>query len=883
MTCVAFSPDGRTLASASWDQTVKLWDVASGRELKTLSGHAGKVTSVAFSPDGKALASGGADKTIKLWDLASGAGPRTLAGHADEVSSLAFSPDGKTLASGGHDDTVKLWDLAGGGETRTLTEQTGQINAVAFSPDGKILASASFNTTIKLWDGASGAPLRTLMGHTTALFAVAFSPDGKVLASVGGDHTVKLWDLAKGIGLSTLIGHGAAIRSLAFSPDGKVLASASADKTVKLWDVSGDVFGAGGKLLRTLTGHEAMVFSVAFSPDGKTLASGGWDHAIKLWDVASGRELRTLTGHAKEVNCVAFSPDAKVLASASMDDTVRLWDAVSGREIRAIPAGHLTASSLAFAPDGKTLAAGAGDGTITLWDTASGEERRALSGHTAPVFSLAFSPDGQTLASAGSDQTIRPWDLAGGRQPHIMASDVQAVAFSPDGKVLASAGLDGTTRLWDASSGEERVALMVFMHGADLNDSILALTPGGYFDASSARAEDYLNVRIGDRVFAIGSYREKFYRPSLVMRALSGGSLAGLESIASEKLPPVVEFVGLPSTTSEAKLKITLRLTDSGGGVGLVRVFLNGSAIIQDNTKTPSGGAILRTYIVPLLDGPNALRAVAFTADGSVQSNDATGAVTANLPPAPSGTLFAIVVGIKDFPKSPQNNLTNPVVDAQLIADTLRTYSASLFQKLDIRLLTTPAQTDKEHVVRALEAMRSAVGPGDEFVFFVASHGIVADGVYYLVTSNVGGDPTRLKLDAISRSELAGLLANIPATMKLAVIDTCHAGAMGEAKGMDTRTAAVILGNGLNLTVLAAATTDQEAIDSYQGHGLFTFVVADGLRGGAADADNGIVDNFQLAHYVGKRVRPLAINLYQHEQVPTVIANGEAFAITKAR
>jgi len=223
------------------------------------------------------------------------------------------------------------------------------------------------------------------------------------------------------------------------------------------------------------------------------------------------------------------------------------------------------------------------------------------------------------------------------------------------------------------------------------------------------------------------------------------------------------------------------------------------------------------------------------------------------------------------------------VADAQLFAQTLTTYSAALFENVDIKLLTTAAETDKDHVEQALKAVQAAAGPGDEFIFFVASHGVVADGVYYLITSNVGGDPTRLKLDAISKQELDSLLGNIRATRKLAVIDTCHAGAMADATGMDTQTAAALLGNGLNLTVLAATTTDQEAVDSYKDHGLFTYVVADGLAGQAADADNGVVDNVLLAHYVDKMVGPLAFNLYQHAQVPTVITNGQAFPITKVK
>jgi len=366
---------------------------------------------------------------------------------------------------------------------------------------------------------------------------------------------------------------------------------------------------------------------------------------------------------------------------------------------------------------------------------------------------------------------------------------------------------------------------------------------------------------------------------------MAGGSLAAFGNIGNEKLPPIVELADLPQTTSEPKLNITLRLTDGGGGIGLVRVFLNGSAIVQDSTAASPGRPDTRSYAVPLLDGPNTLRAVAFNADGSVQSNSVTASIEAHLPPAPRGTLHAVVIGIQDFPKSPQNNLTYSVADAQLFVATLKKYSTPLFEKLDVKLLTTAAETDKDHVIQALTAMQSAVGPDDEFVFYVASHGLVTDGEYYLITSNVSaGDAAHLKSEAISRQQLAGLLANIRALKKLVIIDTCHAQPVGDAMeqaiqtgGMTDKTATTILSRGIGLTVLAAATTDQEALEGYKDHGLFTRVLADGLSGQAAV--NGIVSNFSLADYVGAKVPPLAANIYQHGQTPTVSNNGQRFPI----
>jgi hypothetical protein len=282
---VAFAPDGKTALSGGSDDTLKLWDVATGELLRTFTGmsddpgKAGNAYSVAFSPDGRRALSGG-DNTLKLWDVATGKAIRTFEGHEDGVYSVAFAPDGKTALSTSYDETFKLWDVAKGKLIRTFWKgHEADVISVAFAPDGKTALSGSRDKTLKLWDVATGEVIRTFKGHEAGVFSVAFAPDGKTALSASYDKTFKLWDVATGEVIRTLEGDEIEFHDpVAFSPDGRTALSEGSNNTLKLWDM------ATGKAIRTFKGHEADVISVAFAPDGKTALSGSQDNTLKLWD-----------------------------------------------------------------------------------------------------------------------------------------------------------------------------------------------------------------------------------------------------------------------------------------------------------------------------------------------------------------------------------------------------------------------------------------------------------------------------------------------------------------------------------------------------------------------------------------------------------------------
>ncbi|WP_163508911.1 helix-turn-helix domain-containing protein [Fodinicola acaciae] len=431
---VAVSAEGRTVATASDDGTIRLWNPVDHRQTRLIAPHAGRVRALALR--GSTLAAATEDNVVRLWDLRTQAAPVVVRAAANDVE---LSPDGTRLATAGRSGTLTLWSTAGQ-QIAVVGSQGAPVTSIAFSPDGRSVATGGKDGTARVWK--VGQPL-VVDAHAGWIRAVAISPDGRTLAT--GGPAVQLWDLASGRRIATLTGHTADVTSVAFSPDGRTLASASLDETVRLWDLP------SAQPVATLTGHGQAVNAVAYAPDGRTVFSASGDDTVLLWDLAGA----TVTPRPVDQRfAVDLSPDGRLLASTGGGPTVTLTDALRHTQV-AVLSGHTDrVGAVAFAPDGRTLATGSWDRTIRLWDVATHRPVAVLAGHTGRVRSLAFSPDGRTLASTGADGALRLWNLASHQAKTVLSGiDVERVAVSPTGRTLAVAAADGTIRLVDTASG----------------------------------------------------------------------------------------------------------------------------------------------------------------------------------------------------------------------------------------------------------------------------------------------------------------------------------------------------------------------------------------------------------------------------------------------
>jgi WD40 repeat protein len=487
--CVAFSPDGKRVASADQKGAVHLWDAATGEAVVpggwkahpvsvfSTAGFVKPVLDVAFTPDGNQVISTGRDGNVRFWSASTGKrGPafRPQGG----ITAVAFSADRKRLATAGQDMCVRLWDGATRKLVQTFSGPTAGITCLAFSPDGGRLAAGCKRgkgrfAAVWLWDTASGkkeAPL--LQAHSGDVAAVAFNQGGRQLLSTAVDRTAHHWDLQTGQALRRET-YRFLVTALVSAPDGQRVAAVGHDPAVRAWD------GKGREVV--LRGHTGYPACAAFGPDGRRLVTGGFDGLVKVWDTTSDPEALFVPATAAAVACfgVAFSPDGKAVVSAGLDRALYFWDTARGEWGPALRGHTDSVVAFAFSPDGKRLVSAGSQGTVKVWDVPTGRDAVTLqrpSGSEGPwgpgtVSAVAFSHGGRRVVWAGSGGVVKGWDVGTGKQvvsfrsPHHLPTGlfplatVRAGAFSPDGRRFASGGANLEVKVWDTGTGKATHAL----------------------------------------------------------------------------------------------------------------------------------------------------------------------------------------------------------------------------------------------------------------------------------------------------------------------------------------------------------------------------------------------------------------------------------------
>jgi WD40 repeat protein/uncharacterized caspase-like protein len=851
VTSVAFSPDGRLILSGSGKpksgaeqtkaasgETMKLWDVATGKEVRGFPVEGEGVDAVAFSPDGRLALSGGRDQTMRLWDLATGTELRSFPGitgrtrFVSKITSVAFSPDGRFALSGNSYDKLmgadrrtgltnaantRLWDVNTGQEVRsfavpseTITKVAGELwsnpTRAIFSPDGRFVLTNN-GGSVRLSDVATGRELRRFRGHSSGVFAATVSPDGRWLLSQNGG-TLKLWDLATGKQLRRF-DHNLRGEAMTFSPDSRLIASAGHGGFENLGMSNVVAFSPDRRSILATDGWKVMLWDAATGERLRELgeARGPDNYSLILWDAQTGKAMRHFSGHSQRLMSLALSPDGRVAASSSRDKTMRLWEVATGKELRRFEFGtsSLDSPEVTFSADGGTVILAGVRGselgaarTAVLWDVATGNQlRRVDLPHLSSTFS--FSPDRSLLLMQGKDHVVSLFDMAKQKELHTFTghkSFVEAIAFLPDRQHVISGSLDGTVRIWGL---REKRELVRFMAGSD--DAWLTLTPQGFF-ASAHRDTDMLGIVRGLEVTSIGQVHQSLFNPDLVREALAGdpdgevreaAKVINLEKVLDSGPAPGVT-VDPPGKRGEVTIDVVTvaaRIEDRGKGVGRVEWRVNG--ITAAVAAKPEGRGPIYTLSRQLAvdPGDNAIEVVAYNGSNLLASPPARTTVKFTGPADQAKPkLHILAIGINAYedrgwvpPGSNSARSFGPlglaVRDATAFADSMKQSGAGLYGEVRVTLALDRDAT-RDNLDRLVNKVAADIHPRDSFMLFAAAHGAAENGRFYLIPQDYqNGPPGTLAQRAIGQTAMQDWLANrIKARKAIVLLDTCESGAL---------------------------------------------------------------------------------------------------------
>jgi WD40 repeat protein/uncharacterized caspase-like protein len=907
---LAFSRDGTLAATGGANEVVdgkiisgivRIWDLRTGGLLRTLppvrKAIGVFVTSVAFSPDGTRVLSvngapGGktAPEDITLWDLASARIVQHWPGQKVLRSRIEFLPSGDRLAIGSDHD-VRIYNVESGRLVRSLPVTS--FSGLAFCSQGKLALSADPAT---IWDTDTGQVIRNL-GANDSEFYQEFSLNGRNIVASGNGNpgAIYVWDATT----------GQLVRS-SRAPKDAGWTSVSRDGTRAILGMPPDF--TSSQVRDLLDDRPISTIRTPDNPDATALSPDytrvlfGSAKAMILSDAANGKLLKSFA-HSSPVSAVAFSPNGARVASGDRNGNVRLWDVSSGQALWTYSLTNKSLRSIRFSPDGRQILITAfEDKTPRLLDAATGTLIQTFDGHTAIASSAAFSFDGTRVLTGGQDRTARLWDAVTSnllRTFKLPDSDTPNVSFSPDGH---RAIFDN--QVWNIDTGELLVRFFATPEG-----EWLTITPEGFF-AGSQNAAGMLSVVRGLEVWSIDQLYQSLYRPDLVREKLANdprglvreaASNLDLNRVIASGSAPDVHLTVPGRSLGQAAVNgnsatVQAEIIDRGGGVGRIEWRVNGVSIAID-THPGAVSPIKLTRSVALDVGDNAIEVTAYNSANLIASAPGHVSVaaqplpplvvpsqqpTAGAPPEPTEVaatkpkLFVLVAGVNNYAEKRIQQLSFAVSDAKDVARGFNEAAGSLYQSVEVKLMTD-ADVTRDKLDAAFAVMANKASASDVLILYLAGHGKTVDGRYYFIPQDftINGEITAkninasVKAKAIGQEEWQGWLASIPARKSVVLFDTCESGTLAgdETQQLEKGAANDRLAQATGRSILTAAGGSEEALEGYHGHGLFTYEVLDAIN--QADGDrSGTVEVNELAAYVYAQVSELSQKVFSQRQVP---------------
>ncbi|MDH5603274.1 MAG: caspase family protein, partial [Cyclobacteriaceae bacterium] len=878
-----------------------LWDLTSGELITEVKGHRGScsscISTASFFPDGKSFITVARDDSVRYWNARTG---KQLAkyfskdGHED----IKISRDGKyfgTLQKG----IFYLFNYTTGQQVNTFGKY-GEIESFDFSPDGKGVVLGGKNKTISILHRETFKTINVFSGYVNAMEdslkpnirtwikninAQVLSPSGKLMARGKIGHIARIWDVETGRIIRDFKGHTNTVTDLCFSPDGKYLATASADNTARVWEVE------TGRLVHILTYHGTVLFSVAYNQDGSKLLTGGWDGLIVAWDSEKGIPIGKYKPHDQYgVVEVSFSPNGLYIISGGLDQRLVMTEFDTGKPVREFIGHSNHVVSIAYSPDGKYMLTGSWDGLAKLWDLTTGLQVQRFGGHQGPVYDVSFNIDGKFIGTASMDKTARIWDPVDGKEILKLEGHKGAVTtarFHPRTGLLYTGSRDGSTKCWNLTSGKE-----IYTHIFTGQSEWIVKVPDGHFYATEGAKKSVFFVR-GIETYNIERFYDNFYTPGLLDKIDKSSTRDARGMNLMDQLdkypPPTIEIMSPkpPFSPEQKKIEIMLRVTNNGGGVEEIKILQNGKRIINDRENldkiNKKGKSIVKLFEVELVPGNNVLEVTAFST-GRIETKTHTLTIfTEGEVPLVDCYIFAI--GINRY-KNPTLNLNYAEADAKSFVKEIKKSGARLFNKIKSFELLNEKAT-KDNILQTLTELKDQISPNDVFYFYYAGHGSIVESEFYFIPfDNVRlYDKENLQQEAITARLMQEHFREIRALKQVLFIDACHSGGSTELlaeRGAAEEKALAQLSRSAGIHILAAAGSEQTAAEFKDlGHGLFTYMILEALKG---NADGAPLDNkvtvYELKSFLDDQVPDYSKKYKGSPQYPSTFSRGHDFPVS---